>query len=141
MVLKDGPRVALECQWLRQSLPVDGQLDRVGARPDHHAWPWALSTRCGWPAKIPQPSMHATRRSQRLGRRSPDGLHGERVGIARLRRIAAGIAPNDRAGRIGNLEDDRSRWRGLQIEIDDRAPRRILGLRLVLRQRRALLVR
>src|SRR3954468_18426251 len=43
MVLKDGPRVALECQWLRQSLPVDGQLDRVGARTDHRARPRSLA--------------------------------------------------------------------------------------------------
>ena len=101
------------------------------------------------PPRPPPPPAGAPRRSQTQrcmpavagsgsALRRPDELHRERliVRLRRRRRSRSGASTD--AARVENLDDHRRGRRGLQVVVDDRAGRRILGRRLVLLHRRAL---
>ena len=80
--------------------------------------------------------MRAGRRRERFGRALPRGEDRERVDVDRRMRIAARIPPHELRSRIEDLERYRSGRRGLQVVIDRRAARRIVGVRLVGLRRR-----
>ena len=82
--------------------------------------------------------MHAGCCRRRLHRLLPHGIDRQRVRIRRNRRIGAREAPHRLTTRVGDLDDDGPGRCALQVVIDDGARGRILGFRLVLLRRRAV---
>src|SRR5262245_17098392 len=135
-------RISLHDQRLRETLSANRQPYLVQTRKHRCNSAASAATATRWAlgrsrTQIPNPSMHARRGGQRFGGARPEWRKVESVGIDRREFIFARITTNGFACWIEDFENDRAARVRLQIEIDHRSRRRILGDRFIARQRRA----
>ena len=134
------PRIGLDLERLPARAAVHGQLDGVAAGRNPAPVGVGVPVRQlgrQRAAQRPDEAVHPGRGGEDAGARQPLGRGVGGRGIHRRGKVRAGVAPQERAGRIADLERDRRARGSRQHVVDPGAEGRVRGRGLVLGQRRA----